>query len=46
MNLDFKFKRFLFNAVSSARQEFYKDFASALKAGDATNERLRKLATC
>ncbi|PMS14654.1 hypothetical protein C0Z18_30880 [Trinickia dabaoshanensis] len=44
MNLAFKLSRFLFNTFDSSRQEFYEDFASALRDGAATSERLRKMA--
>jgi type II secretory pathway component PulF len=44
MNLSFKLARFFFNLFDSSRQEFYEDFASALRDGAASNERLRKMA--
>ncbi|MHC8347754.1 hypothetical protein [Pseudomonas sp. RT6P73] len=44
MNLDFKVCRFLFNFFSDSRQEFYEDFASALRDGASDQERLKKLA--
>ncbi|WP_137808414.1 type II secretion system F family protein [Pseudomonas sp. G(2018)] len=44
MNLDFKVCRFLFNLFSDSRQEFYEDFASALRDGASDQERLKKLA--
>lgn len=44
MNIGFIVYRFLFNAFSESRQEFYEDFASALRDGAADHERLKKLA--
>ena len=44
MNLAFKLCRFLFNFFSDSRQEFYEDFASALRDGASDQDRLKKLA--
>lgn len=44
MSFGFKMARFKFNFFGSNRQEFYEDFASALRDGAAPNDRLRKMA--
>jgi len=44
MTLSFKLARFIFNLFDANRQEFYEDFASALRDGAASKERLQKLA--
>ncbi len=45
MNLAFRLSRFLFNLFDDNRQEFYEDFASALRDGAADQERLKKMAS-
>ncbi|MBD8577570.1 type II secretion system F family protein [Pseudomonas syringae] len=44
MNLGFKFYKWLFNAFDTSRQEFYEDFASALRDGISDADRLNKMA--
>ena len=44
MNLSFKFSRWLFNTFDDNRQEFYEDFASALRDGAGVPDRLQKMA--
>lgn len=44
MNLGFKFYKWLFNAFDASRQEFYEDFASALRDGASDADRLNKMA--
>lgn len=45
MNLGFKFYKWLFNTFDASRQEFYEDFASALRDGAADADRLNKMAS-
>lgn len=44
MSLSFSVARWFFNAFNDNRQEFYEDFASALRDGASAPERLRKMA--
>ncbi|MBD8792704.1 type II secretion system F family protein [Pseudomonas syringae] len=44
MNLGFKLYKWLFNAFDASRQEFYEDFASALRDGASDADRLGKMA--
>lgn len=44
MSFGYKAARFMFNVFSANRQEFYEDFASALRDEAAPNERLKKMA--
>lgn len=45
MNLGYKMSRWLFNTFDDSRQEFYEDFASALRDGSSERDRLNKMAT-
>ncbi|AXQ50971.1 hypothetical protein DZC31_30095 (plasmid) [Stenotrophomonas rhizophila] len=44
MSLGFRLARLMFNLFDDNRQEFYEDFASALRDGAADHDRLKKLA--
>ena len=45
MNLAFRLSKLLFNLFADNRQEFYEDFASALRDGSADQDRLKKMSS-